>query len=41
MAYYPLPEDALEEATTMIFWAKKGIAAALRQRQPLKNKGKT
>jgi DNA transformation protein and related proteins len=31
MAYYPLPEEALEDAQEMIFWAKKGIAAALRK----------
>lgn len=32
MAYYPLPEEALEEAESMMFWARKGIAAALRKR---------
>jgi DNA transformation protein and related proteins len=31
MAYYPLPEEALEDAQEMMFWAKKGIAAALRK----------
>ncbi|AZN37256.1 TfoX/Sxy family protein [Iodobacter ciconiae] len=32
MAYYPLPEEALDDTQTMIFWARKGIAAALRKR---------
>ncbi|MDW5415415.1 TfoX/Sxy family protein [Iodobacter sp. CM08] len=32
MAYYPPPDTALEEPEEMIIWAKKGIAAALRQR---------
>ncbi len=31
MAYYPLPEEALEDAQELIFWSKKGIAAALRK----------
>ena len=32
MAYYPLPEDALDDDVALRQWAKKGIAAALRAR---------
>jgi DNA transformation protein len=32
MAYYPPPDSALEEQEEIVIWAKKGIAAALRQR---------
>lgn len=36
LSYYPLPDYALEAPHELIEWAKKGIAAALRAKKPLK-----
>ncbi|MDR3412568.1 MAG: TfoX/Sxy family protein [Formivibrio sp.] len=36
LSYYPLPDFSLENQHELVFWAKKGLAAALRA----KNSGK-
>ncbi len=32
MSYYPVPEDAMEDAEALLAWANRGVAAALRAR---------
>ena len=36
MSYYSVPADALDDADTMLYWARLAVAAALRK--PLKKK---
>ncbi len=39
LSYYPLPDFTLETPHELVFWAKKGLAAALRaQNQPKRRK---